>query len=153
MTVIGVTGTSGKSTTVELIHYLLQNSGVKTGSISGIQFNIGEKSMHNGTLRTSLRPWHMQKLLRQMVRAKCEFAVIEVSSHALDQNRLWGVAIDTAVLTNIYDLEHLDYHGSFAEYVRSKAKLFRSLNTSYRKPGVPKVSILNRDDDNYEVFQ
>jgi len=153
MTVIGVTGTSGKSTTVELIHYLLQNSGVKTGSISGIQFNIGDKSMHNGTLRTSLRPWHMQKLLRQMVRAGCEFAVIEVSSHALDQNRLWGVAIDTAVLTNIYDLEHLDYHGSFAEYVRSKAKLFRSLNNSYRKPGVPKVSILNRDDANYEVFQ
>jgi UDP-N-acetylmuramoyl-L-alanyl-D-glutamate--2,6-diaminopimelate ligase len=153
LTVIGVTGTSGKSTTVELIHYLLQNSGVKAGSISGIQFNIGDKSMHNATLRTSLRPWHTQKLLRKMVSAGCEFAVIEVSSHALDQNRLWGVAIDTAVLTNIYDNEHLDYHGSFAEYVRVKAKLFRLLNTSYRKPGVPKVSILNRDDDNYEVFQ
>lgn len=153
MTVIGVTGTSGKSTTVELIHYLLQNSGAKAGSISGIQFNIGDKSMHNGTLRTSLRPWHTQKLLWQMVRAGCEFAVIEVSSHALDQNRLWGVAFDTAVLTSIHDLEHLDYHGSFAQYVRAKMKLFRVLNTSYRKPGVPKVSILNRDDDNYEVFQ
>ncbi len=153
LTVIGVTGTSGKSTTVELIHYLLHNSGVKTGSISGIQFNIGDKTVHNGTLRTSLRPWHTQKLLRQMVRAGCEFAVIEVSSHALDQNRLWGVAVDTAVLTNIYDLEHLDYHGSYAEYVRTKAKLFRMLNTGYRKPGVPKVSILNRDDDNFEVFQ
>ena len=153
LTVIGVTGTSGKSTTVELIHYLLQNSGVKTGSISGIQFNVGDKTIHNGTLRTSLRPWHTQKLLRQMVRAGCEFAIIEVSSHALDQNRLWGVAVDTAVLTNVYDLEHLDYHGSFAEYVRAKSKLFRMLNTSYRKPGIPKVSILNRDDDNYEVFQ
>lgn len=152
MTVIGVTGTSGKSTTVELIHYLLQNSGVKTGSISGIQFNIGDKTEHNATLRTSLRPWHTQRLLRKMVRAGCEFAVIEVSSHAMDQNRLWGVAVDTAVLTNVYDLEHLDYHGSYAEYVRTKAKLFRSLNTSYRKPGVPKVSILNRDDENYEVF-
>jgi len=152
LTVIGVTGTSGKSTTVELIHHLLQNSGVKTGSISGIQFNIGDKTIHNGTLRTSLRPWHTQKLLRQMVRAGCEFAVIEVSSHALDQNRLWGVHVDTAVLTNVYDLEHLDYHGSYAEYVRTKAKLFRGLNTSYRKPGIPKVSILNRDDENYEVF-
>lgn len=152
LTVIGVTGTSGKSTTVELIHYLLQNSGVKTGSMSGIQFNIGDKSIHNGTLRTSLRPWRTQQLLRQMVKAGCEFAVIEVSSHALDQNRLWGVAVDTAVLTNVYDLEHLDYHGSFAEYVRAKSKLFRMLNTTYRKPGVPKVSILNRDDDNYEVF-
>jgi UDP-N-acetylmuramoyl-L-alanyl-D-glutamate--2,6-diaminopimelate ligase len=153
LTVIGVTGTSGKSTTVELIHYLLQNSGVKTGSISGIQFNIGDKSMHNGTLRTSLRPWHTQKLLRQMVRAECEFAVIEISSHALDQNRLWGVAVDTAVLTNIFNNEHLDYHGSFAEYVRAKTKLFKMLNLTYRKPGVPKVSILNRDDDNFEVFQ
>lgn len=153
MTVIGVTGTSGKSTTVELIHYLLHNSGVKTGSISGIQFNIGDKSIHNGTLRTSLRPWHTQKLLRQMVRAGCEFAVIEVSSHALDQNRMWGVSMDTAVLTNIYDGEHLDYHENFASYVRAKSKLFRMLNTSHRKPGVPKVSILNRDDDNYEVFQ
>lgn len=87
-----------------------------------------------------------------MVRAGCEFAVVEVSSHALDQNRFWGVHFDTAVLTNIYDLEHQDYHGSFAEYVRAKARLFRMLNTTYRKPGIPKVSILNRDDENYDVF-
>lgn len=152
LTVIAVTGTSGKSTTVELIYHLLQNSGAKAGSISGIQFNIGDESEHNATLRTSLRPWKTQKLLRRMVQAGCEFVVIEVSSHALDQNRLWGVGVDTAVLTNIYDLEHQDYHGSFAEYVRAKSKLFRALNTSYRKPGIPKVSILNRDDNNYEVF-
>ena len=152
LTVIGVTGTSGKSTTVELIHHLLHNSGVKAGSISGIHFKIGDKVEPNTTLRTTLRPWHTQKLLRKMVRSGCEFAVIEVSSHALDQNRLWGIPVDTAVLTNIYDFEHLDYHNSYAEYVRAKAKLFRALNTSYRKPGVNKVSILNRDDENYEVF-
>jgi len=152
LTVIGVTGTSGKSTTVELIHHLLQNSGVKAGTISGIHFRIGDKVQHNGTLRTTLRPWQTQALLRRMVREGCEFVVIEVSSHAIDQNRLWGVPVDTAVLTNVYNFEHLDYHKSYAEYVRTKAKLFRSLNTSHRKPGVKKVSILNRDDENYEVF-
>ncbi len=150
--VIAVTGTSGKSTTVELIHYLLQNSGIKTGSISGIQFQIGDEKSHNSTLRTTLRPWHTQKLLRQMVRAGCEYAIVEVSSHAIDQDRLWGVDFDTAVLTNIYNNEHLDYHKSYAEYVRTKAKLFKSLNSSYRKPNVPKVMILNADDDNFDLL-
>lgn len=150
--VIGVTGTSGKSTTVELTQYLLHHSGVKTGSISGIQIQIGDKKIHNASLRTTLRPWETQKRLRQMVSAGCEFAVIEVSSHALDQHRLWGIPIDTAILTNIYDHEHIDYHGDFADYVRTKAKLFKSLNMGYRKPSVPKVAILNRDDENFEIF-
>ena len=59
-------------------------------------------------------------MLRKMVSEKCEYVVIEVSSHAMDQNRLWGVNIDTAVLTNIYDNEHLDYHGTFVDYLKSK---------------------------------
>ncbi len=150
--VIAVTGTSGKSTTVELVHYLLQNSGVKTGALSGIHFSIGNQKVHNPTLRTTLRPWTTQRLLRKMVQQGCEFAVIEVSSHALDQNRLWGVSVDTAILTNISDNEHLDYHKNFAEYVRVKGKLFKSLNTSYRKPNVPKITILNRDDEHYDLF-
>lgn len=150
--VIGITGTSGKSTTVELTQYLLHHSGIKTGSISGIQIQIGDKKIHNASLRTTLRPWETQKRLRQMVSAGCEFAVIEVSSHALDQHRLWGVPIDTAILTNIYDHEHIDYHGDFADYIRTKAKLFKSLNMGYRKPSVPKVAILNRDDENFEIF-
>lgn len=151
--VIGVTGTSGKSTTVELIHYLIQGAGTKCGQISGIQYRVGEKCIPNKTLRTTVRPWTTQKLLRQMVNEGCEFCVIEVSSHALDQNRLWGVAFDTAVLTNVLDNEHLDYHLNFAEYVRTKTKLFRNLNTSYRKPHVPKISVINRDDENYDIFE
>ncbi len=150
--VIGVTGTSGKSTTVELIHHLLQESGVKAGAISGIQFSVGNRKQHNGTLRTTLRPWHTQKLLKQMVKAGCEFAIIEVSSHAIDQNRLWGIPFDTVVLTNVHDNEHLDYHETFAEYVRVKMQLFKHLNASYRKPNVSKVMILNQDDENYDLF-
>ena len=125
--VIAVTGTSGKSTTVELIHFLLQNSGRKCGAISTINFHIGEKTNPNTTLRTSLSPWKTQKMLRKMVGQKCKFCVIEVSSHAIDQNRTWGINIDTAVLTNIFDNEHLDYHDTFAEYVRTKSEIFRKL--------------------------
>ncbi len=150
--IIAVTGTAGKSTTVNLIHYLIQKSGKECGSISSINFNIGDKLIFNDTLRTTLRPWKTQKLLRQMVKAGCEFCVIEVSSHAIDQNRLWGVAIDTAILTNVTENEHLDYHKNFAEYVRTKTRIFSELNTSYRKSKVQKVAILNRDDENYEIF-
>lgn len=151
--IIAVTGTSGKSTTVNLIHYLIQHSGIKCGAISTINFFIGEKELPNESLRTTLRPWQTQKLLRKMVREKCKICVLEVSSHAIDQARLWGVPFDTAVLVNVSNNEHLDYHDNFAEYVQTKTKIFRSLNTSYRKPHIPKISVLNRDDENFEIFE
>ncbi len=150
--IIAVTGTSGKSTTVELIHFLLQNCGRECGAISTINFHIGETTIPNKTLRTSLSPWKTQKILREMVNRKCEFCVIEVSSHAIDQNRNWGINFDTAVLTNISDNEHLDYHHTFAEYVRTKSELFRNLNFQKRKPHIQKTIILNRDDLQYDFF-
>ena len=150
--VIGVTGTSGKSTTVELIHFLLQNTGHTCGAIGTIQFHIGSKVIPNTTLRTTLSPWKTQKMLRQMVRAKCDSVVLEISSHALDQNRVWGIAVDTAVLTNVFDGEHLDYHETFTDYLRTKLLLFQHLNTSKRKPGIPKQMVLNNDDENVSLF-
>ena len=150
--VIGVTGTSGKSTVVELIHFILQNTGHTCGAIGTIQFHIGDKILPNTTLRTTLSPWKTQKMLRQMVRAKCDSVVLEVSSHALDQNRVWGISFDTAVLTNLFDGEHLDYHETFTDYMQTKLKLFKSLNTSKRKPGILKQMILNNDDDNVSIF-
>ncbi len=152
LTVIAVTGTSGKSTTVELIWHILQHAGEKCGSLSSIQFHVGNKTFDNESLRTSLRPWKTQRWLRKMVKAKCKYVVIEVSSHAIDQNRLWGTGIDTAVLTNIYENEHLDYHGDFSHYLKTKFLLFQTLNREYRKPNVPKCFVLNRDDKHYEVF-
>jgi UDP-N-acetylmuramyl-tripeptide synthetase len=152
MRIIGVTGTSGKSTTVELIHFLLQNTGHNCGAIGTIQFHIGKKIIPNTTLRTTLSPWKTQKMLRQMLRAKCDTVVLEVSSHAIDQNRLWGVNLDTAVLTNIFDGEHLDYHETFTDYVHTKARLFKNLNRSKRKPGIPKQMVLNNDDENVNIF-
>lgn len=150
--VIAVTGTSGKSTTVEMIHHILQSSSHKCGSLSTIQFHIGDEVIANKTLRTTLRPWNIHKMLRKMVSAKCEYVVIEVSSHAIDQHRLWGVNIDTAVLTNIYDNEHLDYHGTFIDYLKSKEKLFKQLNYSERKPNVKKQMVLNKDSEHFDNF-
>lgn len=150
--VIGVTGTSGKSSTVEILYALLHRSGKKVGSLSSIAFHIDGKDFPNHTLRTTMSPWKLQYYLRRMVKAGCEFAILEVSSHALDQNRVWGVSFDTALLTNLAENEHLDYHGTVADYVRTKMKLFQQLNRSYRKPHVPKTIILNRDDANYELF-
>lgn len=152
MQVIGVTGTSGKSTTVELIHFLLQNTGHNCGALGTIQFHIGEKTIPNLSLRTTLNPWATQKMLRRMLRAKCDTVVIEVSSHAIDQNRLWGVNFDIALMTNVFDGEHLDYHETFSDYLRTKLRLFKSLNNSFRKPGVQKQMILNNDDDNISIF-
>jgi len=153
MRVIGVTGTSGKSTTVEMIHFLLQNAGHTCGAIGTIQFHIGSKTIPNTTLRTTLSPWKTQKMLRQMVRAKCDSVVLEVSSHALDQNRVWGISFDTAVLTNLFDGEHLDYHETFTDYLQTKLRLFKGLNSSKRKPGILKQMVLNNDDDNIPLFQ
>jgi len=150
--IIGVTGTSGKSSTTELIYSLLRHSGKKTGALSTLQIHIGDQTLPNTTLRTTMSPWKTQSFLRQMVKAKCEYAVVEVTSHAIDQNRVWGVAFDTVVLTNVSDGEHLDYHGTFADYVRTKQRLFRDLITSHRKPHVPKVSVLNQDDKQFEIF-
>jgi UDP-N-acetylmuramoyl-L-alanyl-D-glutamate--2,6-diaminopimelate ligase len=150
--VIAVTGTSGKSTTVELIWYILQKSGKKCGALSTIQFHIGDQAWDNESLRTTLRPWKIQKYLRKMVRKKCEYAVLEVSSHAIDQHRLWGVNIDTAVLTNVSENEHIDYHGTVAEYVRTKLQLFKSVNAFARKPHISKMFILNRDDKRYDLW-
>jgi UDP-N-acetylmuramoyl-L-alanyl-D-glutamate--2,6-diaminopimelate ligase len=150
--VIAVTGTSGKSTTCELIHYLLQQSGIPTGMIATTQIRIGDQVIPNPTLRTTLRPSLTQKYLKQMVKNGIRYVVIEVSSHALDQNRLWGINIDTAVITNIFDNEHLDYHGTLDDYIKTKASLFKSINTFTRKTNVPKMAILNRDDAHFAEF-
>ncbi len=146
MSVIAVTGTSGKSTTIELLHYILSSAGFNVGSLSGIQFRIKDQVFPNHSLRTSLRPWDTQKWLQKMKKEGCEYALVEISSHAIDQNRHWGIGIDTGVITNIYDHEHLDYHKTFEAYKNTKLHLLESLNHEYRKPNVPKRAIINNDN-------
>jgi UDP-N-acetylmuramoyl-L-alanyl-D-glutamate--2,6-diaminopimelate ligase len=91
---------------------------------STINFQIGEKKWVNASKFTTLSPWKLQKFLREAVQENCEYAVIETSSHALDQNRVWGISYAIAVMTNV-TREHLDYHKTMGAYREAKCRLFR----------------------------
>ena len=152
LTVIGVTGTKGKTTTTNLIAHVLSHAGFKVGMTTSINFQIGDQKWVNTSKQTSLSPFDLQKMLRQMVKEGCTHAVIEVSSHAVTQNRIWGVPFDCAVLTQI-DSDHIEYHGSHKAYRGEKLKLFRGVSRSRRKPGVQKVIVLNNDDQYFDEFK
>lgn len=149
--VIAITGTKGKTTTTNLVATILDEAGYKVGMTSTINFQIGDKKWNNVGKITTLGPFFLQKFLRQMVDENCQYAVLEVSSHAITQNRIWGINIDTTVLTNIGE-DHLEYHNGFENYLRTKGLLFEKLNRSARKPRIFKNSILNKDDPNYGFF-
>lgn len=121
--IIGVTGTNGKTTTTQFIARILERAGYKIAVASTINFQIGERKWVNVSKFTTLSSWQLQKFLREAVKEGCEYAVIETSSHALDQNRVWGVPYVIAVITNV-TREHLDYHKTIAEYRLAKQKLF-----------------------------
>ncbi len=149
--VIGVTGTKGKTTTTNLIASILTEAGYRVGVTSTTNFQVAERRWVNESKMTTLSPFFLQKMLREMVAARCQFAILEVSSHSLIQNRVWGVNFDVGVLTNMGE-DHLDYHGGFKEYLRAKGLLFSRLNRATRKPKIPKVSVLNQDDSNFPYF-
>ncbi len=121
--VIGVTGTNGKTTTVQFITKILEYSGEKVAMASTINFQIGKKKWVNDTKFTTLSPWKLQQFLYHAVKEKCTYAVLETSSHALDQNRVWGISYAIAVMTNV-TREHLDYHKTMEEYRKAKCRLF-----------------------------
>lgn len=135
--IIGVTGTDGKTTTSNIIYHILQTSGFKTGLVSTVNAKIGKNEYDTGFHVTNPGPFQLQKLLSLMVKNKLEYAVLEVTSHGLDQNRNFGIDFEIGVLTNITH-EHLDYHKTFDNYVSAKAKLFQKskvciINEKYYK--------------------
>ncbi len=140
--VIGVTGTNGKTTTCHLIAKILEQAGYKVGLASTTTFKIGSKQWINDTNMTTMSPFALQGLLREMVQAGCTYAVIETSSHSIDQYRNWGVRYYAVAMTNVTH-EHLDYHKSFEHYVATKAKLFKTN---------PRVAVANADDPSAEAF-
>jgi UDP-N-acetylmuramoyl-L-alanyl-D-glutamate--2,6-diaminopimelate ligase len=135
LTVIGVTGTDGKTTTSNLIWHILTSAGKKAGLVTSVNAKIGAKEEDTGFHVTTPDPQKLQLFLAKMVKAKMEYAVIEATSHGLDQHRLWGANFYLGVITNITP-EHLDYHQTLSAYAKAKAKLFRQA----------KIAILNRDD-------
>ena len=136
---IGVTGTNGKTTTAFMIKHLLETAGIKTGLISTVRYEIGERMIP--AHRTTPEALEVQRMLSQMVRDDCAACVMEVSSHALSQSRVADVEFDVAVFTNLTQ-DHLDYHGSMEEYFISKKKLFHS----FCERANPGISVINVDD-------
>jgi len=136
--IVGVTGTDGKTTTVTLVYEILKAWGKPVGMISTVEALIGGQSYETGFHVTSPDPWALQRFLKQMVKAGSEYVVLEVTSHALDQYRVWGIPFEVGVFTNI-TRDHFDYHQDYAGYLGAKAKLL---------PLAKKV-VLNRDDQSF----
>lgn len=122
--VIGVTGTNGKTTTVQMIAKILEIAGHKVAVSSTINFKLGQKAWVNKTKFTTLSAWKVQEFINKAVDSSCDYLVLEVSSHSLDQNRVRDVEFDVAVITNV-TREHLDYHKTMEQYRAAKMKLFR----------------------------
>ncbi|MBI4232090.1 UDP-N-acetylmuramoyl-L-alanyl-D-glutamate--2,6-diaminopimelate ligase [Candidatus Peregrinibacteria bacterium] len=151
MIVVGITGTNGKTTTTTLVTNILTNAGYKVGMTSTIGYQVAEKKWVNDSKQTTTGPFELQKLLKQMLNEGCKYAIIEVTSHAIDQSRVFGINFDIAVITNV-TADHIEYHGNFNNYLNAKGELFKKVSKGKRKFGVPKVFILNADDKYYDFF-
>lgn len=139
--VIGVTGTNGKTTTCQMTAKILEEAGFKVAMASTINFKLGEKEWVNKTKFTTLSSFQTQKFIREALKAGCQYLVLEVSSHSLDQYRVAGIRFHAAVITNI-TREHLDYHKTMTEYRLAKIKLFEDV----------KVAVVNLDMEKPEEF-
>ena len=145
LTVIGVTGTDGKTTTVGMVAHILRNAGFKTALLSTALVSTGGPDLPNELQKTSPSPFHVQKFLRQSLRNGCTHAVLEYSSHGLVQGRLLCTFPDIAGITNTSE-EHLDYHGTMERYRKDKGMLFRMLRGKGTK-------VLNRDDATFALYE
>ena len=139
---VGVTGTNGKTTTVTLLYNLVRKLGFKTGLLSTVRNYIGDQIIE--ATHTTPDAVQMNKLMRQMVDYGCDYCFMEVSSHAIHQERIAGLDFAGALFTNITH-DHLDYHKTFAEYIKAKKKFFDDL-----KPG--SFALINRDDKNGSIM-
>ncbi|MFA5926152.1 MAG: UDP-N-acetylmuramoyl-L-alanyl-D-glutamate--2,6-diaminopimelate ligase [Parcubacteria group bacterium] len=154
--VIGVTGTNGKTTTVQMIAKVLEEAGHpakpdgngagKIAVASTINFKIGEKEWVNDTKFTTFSSFKLQAFLKKAAEAGCEYAIVEVTSHALDQNRVFGIDFSVAVITNV-SREHLDYHKTIERYSRAKEKLFAM--AAKNKNGAAVVNLNMKFADNF----
>lgn len=142
MTVIGITGTDGKTTTSHLIYHILKTAGKKVSLISTVEAFINGKRYDTGFHVTTPSPWQLQQFMREAVRGGSEYFVLEVTSHALDQHRVFGASIDIGLINNISH-EHIDYHKTLEHYRNAKAKILSGV----------KYSVLNKEDDNYDILK
>jgi UDP-N-acetylmuramoyl-L-alanyl-D-glutamate--2,6-diaminopimelate ligase len=137
--VIGVTGTNGKTTVTFLIKSILEAAGIKTGLIGTVRYEIGDRIIP--AHRTTPESLEVQQMMAQMLKADCQACVMEVSSHALEQQRVLGVDFDVGIFTNL-TRDHLDYHGTMENYFMAKKKLFTGLEQGSKKG----IKVINIDD-------
>ncbi len=140
--VIAVTGTNGKTTTVNYINEILKEAGLKTAMFSTALIEVAGKTTLNDLNATVASTQRMQAFFRAAKKAHVDYVVLEITSHALHQHKLDTVPIEAAVMTNLTQ-DHLDYHKTMEEYAAAKAKLFA---------GEPKFIVLNRDDEWFDYF-
>lgn len=145
LSVIGVTGTDGKTTTTSIIYEILKNSGIKVSMITSVGAVINGKDYSLPFHVTTPSPFDLQKFIKMAAgRTNSngkKFLVLEVTSHSLDQFRVFGINFEIGVVTNVSH-EHLDYHKNYKEYVLTKLKLLRR----------SKDAVVNKDDKSYKVI-
>ncbi len=146
MKVIGVTGTNGKTTTSFMIHRMLHEAGIKAGLMTTVAYGVGDDIRPQVQHMTNVSVPELMKRLKWMKAQGIEWLVLETTSHALAQNRVWGVPYQVAVMTNVTH-EHLDYHGTFEKYRDAKRKLFKIAS----KRGL-RAGIINAEDESAELF-
>ncbi len=141
LTVVGITGTDGKTTTAHMLYRILRDSGKKGIVITTVGALINDEQYAIGLHVTTPSSFTVQKLLRTAVQKGCTYAVLETTSHALDQNRVAGIHFSIGILTNITN-EHLDYHKTYERYTQAKCILLKAADTA----------IINYDDRSYELL-
>ncbi len=139
--IIGVTGTDGKTTTANLIYHILNSAGFNASMVTSVGAVIGGKSYDVGFHITTPSSFAIQRFIKKAVDSGSKFLVLETTSHALDQYRVFGVKYEAGVLTNVTH-EHLDYHKTYENYVKTKAKLLK----------MSKTAIVNKDDGSYKLI-
>lgn len=142
LTVIGVTGTDGKTTTAHLIYEILRTAKFRAALVSTVGAWDPKGFVDTGLHTTTPDAKTLQPLLKKFKEQGITHVVLEVTSHGLDQHRVLGANFYAGVLTNVTH-EHLDYHKTFANYKKAKAKLFRGV----------KLAVLNKDDESFEYFK
>jgi len=146
--VIGVTGTKGKTSSAHLIQYILNSSGKKCALLSSVSEVYGEKTLQNTTGNTMPGRFFIQRFLKRAVNKNCKYAVIEVTSQGVLQNRHKFIKWDGACFTNLHR-EHLEAHGGFEKYREAKLKFFRYVKNNNKEA----LFFVNKDDENYEYFK
>jgi UDP-N-acetylmuramoyl-L-alanyl-D-glutamate--2,6-diaminopimelate ligase len=139
---VGVTGTNGKTTIASLLHEVFQKIGYKSGLLSTIRNKVGERILE--ATHTTPDPLQLNNLLSQMVNAGCSHCFMEVSSHAIDQDRIAGLVFRGGIFTNLTH-DHLDYHGTLDNYLKAKKKFFDQLSQEA-------FALTNLDDKNGRIM-